>query len=94
MKKVLAVLTAVSLLLAGPTLAAEAVPAVQETALTVNAASSILMEKETGQILYENNSHARLEPASVTKVMTLLLVFEALDAGKLTLEQKDRKSVV
>ena len=87
MKKVLAVLTAVSLLLAGPALAAEAVPAVQETALTVNAASSILMEKETGQILYENNSHARLEPASVTKVMTLLLVFEALDAGKLTLEQ-------
>ena len=43
------------------------------------------MEKETGTVLYEQNAHEKLEPASVTKVMTLLLVMEALDAGQLTL---------
>lgn len=49
--------------------------------------SAVLMEKETGRILYEENAHAKLEPASVTKVMTMLLVMEAIDSGKLTLEQ-------
>ncbi len=49
--------------------------------------SAVLMEKETGQILYEQNPHARLEPASVTKVMTMLLVMEAIDAGTLTWDQ-------
>lgn len=53
----------------------------------LKAGSAILMEKETGQILYEENSHDKLEPASVTKVMTMLLVLEAIDGGKLTLEQ-------
>lgn len=52
----------------------------------VNAASAVLVEKETGSVLYENNAHERLEPASVTKVMTLLLVMEALDSGALSLE--------
>ena len=44
------------------------------------------MEKETGTLLYEQNPHEQLEPASVTKVMTLLLVMEALDSGRLSLE--------
>ena len=48
--------------------------------------SAILMEKETGEILYELNCHERLAPASVTKVMTMLLVVEAIEGGKLTLE--------
>lgn len=39
------------------------------------------MEKDTGQILYESNAHEKLRPASVTKIMTLLLVMEALDNG-------------
>ena len=52
-------------------------------ALTVNAASYVLMEKETGQVLASSNEHERLEPASVTKVMTILLVMEAIDSGKL-----------
>ena len=52
----------------------------------VNAGSALLMEKETGEILYEMNSHARLEPASVTKIMTLLLVMEAIDGGTLSKE--------
>lgn len=48
--------------------------------------SAILMEKETGEILYELNSHERLAPASVTKVMTMLLVVEAVEGGKLMLD--------
>ncbi len=53
----------------------------------LKAGSAVLMEKETGKILYEQNAHDRLEPASVTKVMTMLLVMEAIDAGALSLEQ-------
>ena len=45
--------------------------------------SSILMEASTGEILYENNAHEKLRPASVTKIMTLLLVMEALDNGSI-----------
>lgn len=52
----------------------------------VNAASATLMEKETGTVLYENNAHEKLEPASVTKVMTLLLIMEALDSGRIKKE--------
>lgn len=50
---------------------------------SISAPSSILMESSTGTILYENNSHERLRPASVTKIMTLLLIFEALDSGSI-----------
>ena len=50
---------------------------------TVEAPAVLLMEKETGAILYEENSHEKREPASVTKIMTLLLVMEAIDSGKL-----------
>ena len=55
--------------------------------LEVSAPSVLLMEKTTGSILYEQDAHAVYEPASVTKVMTLLLAFEALDAGVITLDQ-------
>lgn len=54
--------------------------------LQVNAASSVLMEKETGAVLYENNAHEKLEPASVTKVMTMLLAMEALAASRIKKE--------
>ena len=46
----------------------------------------LLMEKTTGEVLYEENPHQVLEPASVTKVMTMLLAMEALDSGAITLE--------
>ena len=49
--------------------------------LELPAPSCILMEKQTGQVLYESNAHEKLRPASVTKVMTLLLVMEALESG-------------
>ena len=53
-------------------------------AVEVSAPSALLMEKETGTVLFAKNEHEKLEPASVTKVMTLLLVMEAIDAGVLT----------
>ena len=83
MKRICAlVLTAT--MLTGPA-AAAAEPSAQP-ALELSAASAVLMEKETGDILYEKESHEKLEPASVTKVMTLLLIFEALDSGRISKE--------
>lgn len=56
--------------------------------LTIDAKSVILMEESTGTILYENNVHERLRPASVTKIMSLLLIMEALDEGRIKLTDK------
>ena len=53
--------------------------------LSVSSKSAILMDVGSGQVLYEKNAHDKLPPASVTKVMTMLLVCEALDSGKITL---------
>lgn len=50
----------------------------------VDAPAVLLMEKETGSVLYEENAHEKREPASVTKIMTLLLVMEAIDSGRLS----------
>ena len=74
MKRVLAILVVLCLL---------AVP-VQGEGVAVDAESCILMEKATGQVLYAENEHEQLEPASVTKVMTILLVMEAIDTGTLS----------
>ena len=57
-----------------------------ETVLDLNAKSAVLMEKSTGRVLYEQNPHERLAPASITKIMSLLLIMEALDSGKITLD--------
>ena len=54
--------------------------------LNLEAESAILIEQNSGQILYGYNIHEKLYPASVTKVMSLLLIMEALDSGKITLE--------
>ncbi len=54
---------------------------VADGSLKLNCKSAILMEAETGAILYKQNCDERLPPASVTKIMTLLLVMEAVDAG-------------
>ncbi len=51
--------------------------------LDIPAKSALLMDVETGKVLYENNSHEPLAPASVTKVMTMLLIMEAIDSGKI-----------
>ena len=54
--------------------------------LALEAGSAILIEQNSGQILYGYNVHEKLHPASVTKVMSLLLIMEALDSGKITLD--------
>jgi len=53
--------------------------------VTVSAPSVILIESSTGQVIYELNSTERRSPASITKIMTLLLTFEALDSGRISL---------
>ncbi|HHY78615.1 MAG TPA: D-alanyl-D-alanine carboxypeptidase [Clostridiales bacterium] len=56
--------------------------------IPLNCKSALLMDASTGTIIYEMNSHEKLEPASVTKIMTMLLIMEALNSGKITLEDK------
>lgn len=55
-------------------------------ALASNAKSAIIIEPTTGKIIFEKNSNERLEPASMTKIMTLLLTFEAIDNGRVSLD--------
>ena len=64
----------------------EAVAAGASPAISGKAA--VLMEKQTGKVLFEQNAHERLAPASITKVMSLLLISEAIDCGKLSLDTK------
>ena len=54
----------------------------EENSLKLESGSAILIEQSTGKILYSHNSHEKLRPASVTKVMTLLLVFEEISPLK------------
>ena len=72
----------ISGLLAGTLALLLALPARAES-LAVEAGACLLMEKTTGEVLYAVNEHEQLEPASVTKIMTVLLVMEAIDAGTL-----------
>lgn len=69
------------------TLAAE-----QKSELVDNVKSAILIDRDTGTILYEKNSNEKLPPASMTKVMTMLLIMEAIDQGKLKMDEKIRTS--
>lgn len=59
-----------------------------DTALSIKAKSTVLMEPHTGKVLYENNPDEKLAPASITKIMSLLLVMEAIENEKLTLDTK------
>lgn len=65
-----------------PVLAAENLPPMQ---VEIQAKAGVLMDADTGRVLMAQNAHEQLYPASVTKVMTILLVMEALDSGKITL---------
>ena len=60
-------------------------PRAEAAALAQAGKSAVLMDVTTGTVLFENNSHEALAPASVTKVMTMLLVKEAVDSGKIAL---------
>ena len=76
MRKWLTALLTAAMLLA-------AAPPVRAAGPDIAAPSAILMDAATGTVLYEKNASERLRPASVTKVMTLLLVMEALDTGRI-----------
>ena len=57
----------------------------EANSLSLESASAILIEQSTGQILYSHNIHEQLRPASVTKVMSILLIMQSLDSGKIAL---------
>ncbi|MBU3142173.1 D-alanyl-D-alanine carboxypeptidase family protein [Clostridium sp. CF012] len=59
-----------------------------ESGILVEAKSALLMEPSSGKIIYEKNSHEKFAPASVTKIMTMLLAMEAIEAGKIKLQDK------
>jgi len=67
-------------------------PDQKEMNFAPHATSAILMEADTGTVLFEKNAHEKLPPASITKVMTLLLIMEALDRGEIKLTDKVRTS--
>ena len=82
MKKLISVILAAVLL----TSSAAAIEPVSEDAISISAPSAILIERSTGEVIYEKNAYERLSPASVTKVMTMLLIVEAVDSGSLSLD--------
>ena len=60
--------------------------------LAKDAKSAILIERDTGTVLFEKNSQEELPPASMTKIMTMLLIMEAIDQGTLRYDEKIRTS--
>lgn len=66
----------------------ETIPTNATTSLSLNVGSAVLIEQNSGQVLYNQNMHEKLRPASVTKVMTILLIMEAIDSGKLSYTDK------
>lgn len=60
----------------------------EQDAVTITSPSAILIEASTGKVIYEKNAEEVRSPASITKIMTLLLIFEALENGKISLEDE------
>ena len=82
MKNLISVVIAL-LLFASPAIAIEKLEGAD---ISISAPSAVLIEKESGVIIYEKNPHERLSPASVTKVMTMLLVVEEIERGNLSID--------
>jgi D-alanyl-D-alanine carboxypeptidase (penicillin-binding protein 5/6) len=93
MKAVISGLLSICLLASFAIPRAEAAEKVKEKMkLAEQSSSAILMEQDSGSVLYEKNSHEKLPPASMTKIMTLILVMEAIDKGKINWSDKVRVS--
>jgi D-alanyl-D-alanine carboxypeptidase len=60
--------------------------------LAPNASSAVTMDVDSGTVIFEKNKDAKLPPASITKIMTMLLIMEALDQGKIKMDEKVRTS--
>lgn len=58
------------------------------TDLNLESGGAVLIEQYSGKVLYDHNMHEKLRPASVTKVMTILLIMEAIDSGNLSYADK------
>ena len=86
MKKTISVILAAMLIIAVTPLAVFAED-VNGGAVAVSAKSAILVEVESGRVLFSKNPDEKLPPASITKIMSLLLVMEALDDGKITIDE-------
>jgi len=65
---------------------------VAQPQIDISSPSAILMDAGTGTILYEKNPHEKMEPASITKIMTLLIIFDAIESGKVKLSDVVRVS--
>ena len=90
MKKIFS--SIICLLLLTATISLPAFAAEKSTELAADAKSAILIERDTGSILYDKNSHEKLPPASMTKIMTMILIMEALEQNKLSMNEKVRTS--
>ncbi len=90
MKSFLSILLAAAILLSPLSASAsyllpEADTETSTAELTVSAPSVLLMEVSTGSVIYEKNAHEKLRPASITKIMTLILIFDAIANGQISL---------
>ena len=88
MKKAFAA-AALALALLLPKLALGEAPMEEGTPFTLSSPSVILMEPKTGRVIFEKNADERRPVASVTKVMTILLTLEAIDDGRVKLDEYD-----
>lgn len=87
-KKIISKILIGALIFSGISFSPVKAKAQEEVGIQVEAKSALLMEPNSGKILYEKNSHEKLAPASVTKIMTMLLAMEAVDSGKIKLTDK------
>ncbi|ABS23007.1 D-alanyl-D-alanine carboxypeptidase family protein [Bacillus cytotoxicus] len=95
MKRVFGILVCCMLLLSHTSVSfAKSEKAIEETKpkLAEQASSAIVIEQDTGKVLFEKNPNEKLPPASMTKIMTMLLIMEQVEKGKLKLEDKVRTS--
>ena len=77
----------VALLMGNPVYASDVANVTPTQSININAKASLLMEADTGKILLEQNPHQKLAPASVTKVMTMLLIYEAIEEERIGWDQ-------
>ncbi len=82
MKKLICIALSLAMLLGTNAAAA----GIDEQSINLSAPSALLMEKTSGEVMYEKKAHERLSPASITKIMTMLLIIEDLESGKINLE--------
>ncbi|AZU63215.1 D-alanyl-D-alanine carboxypeptidase family protein [Neobacillus mesonae] len=92
MRRVVSITAILVLLLGLPLPSAFAAEEKKSTEIVTDVRSAILLERDTGKILFEKNSKEELPPASMTKIMTMLLIMETIDKGKLSWNEKIRTS--